>query len=213
MTAADTSSDGSPGEQATPVLAAGDASAATTDTDPLFSLGGAAPTTATTAAAAPAAAPAPPPPVAQQLGRHLAVLHNAPDGSQTMTVVVTPDDLGPVTIAVTVTSGSLDLKLHGASEAGRHALLEALPDLRRDLQGAGLSLSSLEVGTTTGDPGSRSAQQQLLDARAGQQGAGGQSGQQSARGRAWGTAPDHVAAGTPTTTTDQSTSSGVDVRV
>ncbi|GAB4082710.1 flagellar hook-length control protein FliK [Modestobacter muralis] len=204
--------DGSSGEPATPTAAAAEAPAAAIDTDPAFTLGGAAPTASTAQAAAATASPVPQPPVAEQLGRHLAVLRSAPDGSQTMTVVVTPDDLGPVTIAVTVSDGTLDLTLQGAHDASRRALLDALPDLRRDLEGAGLSLSSLEVDTTSGDagPGSRSAQQQLLDARAGQQGSG-QPGQQAPRGRAWGAAPEHLTTGTPTT--DTSTSSGVDVRV
>ena len=213
-TSADTPDSGT-GAPATPALAA-DPTAPTADTDSVFTLAGTTPTTGTTTTSAAPAAPAPatpPPPVAQQLGQHLAVLRNAADGSQTMTVVVTPDDLGPVTIAVTVSGGTLDLKLHGAHEAGRHALLDALPDLRRDLEGAGLSLSTLEVDTATGDSGPRSAQQQLLDARAGQQGAAGQPGQQSPRGRAWGAAPEPLAAGTPAATTDQSASSGVDVRV
>ena len=207
--------DGRSGGPATPALATADPVAPTADTDSVFTLGGTAPTTATTTTAQAPAAAVPQAPVAQQLGRHIAVLRNAPDGSQTMTVVVTPDDLGPVTIAVTVSGGTLDLKLHGAHEAGRHALLEALPELRRDLEGAGLSLRGLAVDTATGDPdpGSRSPQQQLLDARAGQQGSAGHPGQQVPRGRAWGAAPAPLVAGTPATSTDQSASTGVDVRV
>lgn len=183
------------------------------DADAVFTLGGA--TANATVSAAAEVTPAPLPddaPVATQLGRQIAVLRNAPDGSQTMTLVITPEDLGPVTVSVTATAGTLDLTLHGSSELGRHALLDALPDLRRDLEGAGLSLNKLDVGTST-DPGSRSAQQQLLDARAGQQGT---SGQQSPR--TWASVPDALtsdalaADGTPLTT-DQSTSSGVDVRV
>ena len=191
-----------------------EAPAPTADTDSVFTVGG----TTQTTAAGPVAEVAQPPapaddaPVAAQLGRHIAVLRNAPDGSQTMTVVITPETLGPVTIAVTVTAGSLDLTLQGSSEHGRHALLEALPDLRRDLEGAGLSLSRLDVGTSTdAGPDPRSAQQQLLDARAGQQGSAGQPGQQVPRPRTWGSVPDAVD-GTPLTTTS-SASAGVDLRV
>jgi flagellar hook-length control protein FliK len=141
------------------------------------------------------------------------VLRNAPDGSQTMTVVITPESLGPVTVQVTVTDGTLDLTLHGASEAGRHALLDALPELRRELEGAGLSFNKLEVDNTNRDAGLRNGQQQLLDARAGQQGSSGQPGQQESRARAWGSSPDRPGEGSPALATDQSTSSGVDVRV
>ncbi|MCW2577471.1 MAG: Flagellar hook-length control protein, partial [Modestobacter sp.] len=150
-------------------------------------------------------------PVATQLAPQIAVLRNAPDGSQTMTVVITPESLGPVTVHVTITHGTLDLTLHGAHEAGRHALVDALPELRRELEDAGLSFSKLEVDTSGGDSGAslRNAQQQLLDARAGQQGA---SGQQVPRPRTWGAAPDQLE-GSPALTSAQPTSSGVDVRV
>ncbi|MGY2081460.1 flagellar hook-length control protein FliK [Modestobacter sp. SYSU DS0657] len=168
-----------------------------------------------------AAGPTPPaaePPVAQQLGRQLAVLSNAPDGSSTMTLVITPEELGPVSIQVTVTDGSLDLTLQGGSDAGRHALTDALPELRRELEGAGLTLGRLAVDDTTADLGStlRSAQQQLLDARAGQQGQGsasGQQGQPGEQGPGTRTArdPEHRGEGSPALATEQSASSGVDV--
>jgi len=210
---ADAGSDGAAGDTGATAPTAAEAAPAA-DTDSVFGLGG---TTQTTAAGPATEVPQSPAglddaPVATQLGRQIAVLRNAPDGSQTMTLVITPESLGPVTIAVTVTDGTLDLTLQGSSEHGRHALLDALPDLRRDLEGAGLSFSKLEVGASN-DPGSgaRSAQQQLLDARAGQQGSSGSPGQHSPR--TWGSVPDSVAAdGTPLTT-DLSTSAGVDVRV
>jgi flagellar hook-length control protein FliK len=148
--------------------------------------------------------------VAAQLGRQLAVLRNAPDGSQTMTVVITPESLGTVTVAVTVTDGKLDLRLHGAHEAGRHALTEALPELRRDLESAGLTFDRLSVDASSRDGGtSPRTQQQVLDARTGQQGSSGQPGQQQPR--AWGT-PDQRGEGS-TPLTSESASSGVDVRV
>jgi flagellar hook-length control protein FliK len=168
-----------------------------------------------TAAATPAAPAGGDAPVAAQLGRQIAVLRNAPDGSQTMTVVITPESLGPVTVEVTVTDGKLDLTLHGAHPAGRHALTEALPELRRELEGAGLSFDKLVVDPSNRDAGAglRNPQQQLLDARAGQQGSSGQPGQQEPRARSWGSSPDSPGEGAAALTTDQSTSSGVDVRV
>jgi flagellar hook-length control protein FliK len=183
------------------------------DTDTVLAVPGQA--TVTPATAVPEAAPTPPAgagtPVAAQLGRQLAVLRNAPDGSQTMTVVITPETLGQVTVSVTITDGTLDLTLHGAHETGRHALAAALPELRRELETAGLSFARLEVSTSSGGDagtGLRNAQQQL-DARAGQQGSG-QPGQDP-RPRTWGAAPDRLGESGTARATDQSTSPGVDV--
>ena len=79
-----------------------------------------------------------------------------------------------------MTDGKLDLTLHGAHEAGRHALREALPDLRRELESAGLTFDRLELDADRRDGGAslRGAQQQL-DSRAGQQGGSGQPGRQT----------------------------------
>ena len=180
--------------------------------DTVFALPSTAPTS-TTSAVADAAAPVPAgddTPVAAQLGRQLAVLTNAPDGAQTMTLIVSPDELGPVSIQATITGGSLDLTLHGAHEHGRHALVEALPDLRRDLESAGLSVNRLEVGAdATGgdtDPWAR-AQQQLADSQH------GRPGQPAAGARSWARTDDPQGAGTTAPTSDLSASSGVDVRV
>ena len=111
----DTGADSSAGDPTATAAPTPDAAPAV-DTDTVFTLPAPRrplprPGSPTAAPAAPAGADAP---VAAQLGRQIAVLRNAPDGSQTMTVVITPDDLGPVTVAVTVTDGKLDLTLHGA---------------------------------------------------------------------------------------------------
>jgi flagellar hook-length control protein FliK len=180
--------------------------------DPATGLPGSAPATAP--GATPSVAPAPgarETPVAAQLAPQLAVLHNAPDGAQTMTVVLTPDALGEVTVQVTITDGTLDLVLRGASEHGRQALADALPELRRELEAAGLSFSRLSV-----DPdaprdggGSRTAEQLLADLR----GNGGQQqGQPPHRSRAWSTAATSSGEG-PAPALRPSASSGVDIRV
>jgi flagellar hook-length control protein FliK len=207
-------SGGPAGDPASSALTAPEPAAAV-DTDTVVTASGPAPATPGTAVveAAPAAPAGGDAPVAAQLGRQIAVLRNAPDGSQTMTVVITPESLGPVTVSVTVTQGTLDLTLHGAHEAGRHALADALPELRRELEGAGLSFSRLQVDTSSDGAGLRNAQQQLLDARAGQQGFSGQPGQQDSRARGWGSSSAPLGEGSAALTTDQSTSSGVDVRV
>jgi flagellar hook-length control protein FliK len=88
--------------------------------------------------------------VSGQLAQHIAVLRGVDDGEHSMTLVLSPERLGPVEIQVTVSKGSLDLSLRGAHVQGRAALLEALPDLRRDLESAGLTCSRLAVDRTTG---------------------------------------------------------------
>jgi flagellar hook-length control protein FliK len=172
----------------------------------------AAPATVQPVAAAPAAAPAAP--VATQLTQHVAVLRGGPDGAHTMTVVLTPENLGPVQVQVTLDRGTVDLQLRGAHEHGRAALMAALPDLRRDLESAGLSCSRLDVDRDTG--GSWSAQQDRPapdDGRFGQQ---GQPGRGESRGesrpRPWMRSAD-PGEGRPVLTTTSAGTSALDVRV
>jgi flagellar hook-length control protein FliK len=81
--------------------------------------------------------------------------------------VLTPDTLGPVEVQVTLSKGTVDLTLRGAHEHGRAALLDALPDLRRDLESAGLNPSRLDVDRDTGGSwlGRHAAQQQARGCR------------------------------------------------
>jgi flagellar hook-length control protein FliK len=173
----------------------------------------AAPTAAVPAPAVPAATPvataepaAPAaPPVAGQVAQHVAVLRSAPDGTHTMTLVLTPETLGPVEVQVTLSQGSVDLALKSATEAGRTALLDALPDLRRDLASAGLTCTSASVDRDAGASWA-SAQQHATGDR------GGQQGQSDGRGRPWlrGAEADP---GRPAPGTTAIPSSGLDVRV
>ena len=177
----------------------------------------AAPTAAVAAAVAapavPAATPVPTaepaapaaPPVAGQVAQQVAVLRSAPDGTHTMTVVLTPETLGPVEVQVTLSQGSVDLALKSATEAGRAALLDALPDLRRDLASAGLTCTNASVDRDAGASWA-SAQQHAAGDRAGQQ------GQPDGRGRTWlrGAEADP---GRPAPGTTAIPSSGLDVRV
>nr|WP_275586276.1 flagellar hook-length control protein FliK [Geodermatophilus normandii] len=137
---------------------------------------------------------------------------SGPDGTHTMTLVLTPETLGPVEVRVTVHDGRIDLSLRGASDAGRAALLDALPDLRRDLESSGLTCSKLQVdrdpagsGQSQAQPGWQQAQQQ-----AGGQGRGTAHGSADDR-RPWlrGTDPD---GGRPAAATVHPASSGLDVR-
>jgi flagellar hook-length control protein FliK len=150
-------------------------------------------------------------PVGSQVARQVAVLGRGPDGTQTMTLVLNPENLGPVEVSVTLSKGSVDLTLRGAHELGRAALLDGLPELRRDLESAGLNPARLEVDRDTGGSwlARHSAQQQAdLGQQSGSR--GGQQGEE--RSRPWG-APADTAGSGPTPARNRSTSSGVDLLV
>jgi len=75
-----------------------------------------------------------------------------------VTVHITPDELGPVTVRAVVTGGALDVQLTAATDAAREALRAILPDLRRDLAGGGapaqLQLSDAVTDRSANDRGS-----------------------------------------------------------
>jgi len=94
-----------------------------------------APTT-TAPTAAPAAQPAP---LAQQLARPVFTLAQAGHGDHVVTVQVVPDTLGPVTVRAHVTAQGMHVELFAASDAGRDAVRQVLPDLRRDAATTGVA--------------------------------------------------------------------------
>jgi len=107
------------------------------------------------AAAAPAAAasqPALPVPLASQLSGQLASIKALPQGEHVMTLTVNPETFGPVKVVAHITQDGVRLELFGASEQARAALKAALPDLRRDLAGAGLD-PKLDLGSGSGSSG------------------------------------------------------------
>ncbi|MBA8814716.1 flagellar hook-length control protein FliK [Frigoribacterium faeni] len=97
-----------------------------------------APAPAPAAASAASAAPAP---LAQQLARPLFTLAAAGHGTHTVTVTVAPDALGPVTVRAHVSASGMQIEMFAASDAGRDAVRSIIPDLRRDMGGAGLQTS------------------------------------------------------------------------
>jgi len=165
-----------------------------------------------------AAAPAPPPPVATQLVRQVAVLAGGPDGTHSLTVVLHPDSLGPVQVQVTLSQGTIDLSMRGAHEQGRAALMGALPDLRRDLEAAGLTCSNVGVDVDTGgswsaqggSAGQHAAQQQSAQQWTGQ--GRGQHDWGDSRFRPW-SRPADTGDNRPLRDSSRSTLRGVDVRV
>lgn len=70
----------------------------------------------------------------RQLGGPVAKLAEAGPGERSVTVRVSPDTYGPVTVRATIgADGSVRVELASATEAGREALRSGLADLRRDL--------------------------------------------------------------------------------
>ena len=63
----------------------------------------------------------------------------AHQGEHVMTLSVTPDNLGPVTVRAHVGADGVRIELFAPSEAGRDALRTLMTDLRRDLAGSGMN--------------------------------------------------------------------------
>ncbi|MGY1825653.1 flagellar hook-length control protein FliK [Blastococcus sp. SYSU DS0541] len=171
---------------------------------------GPAPVAATAPVSAPVTGDGAALPVSGQVSRQVAVLSGAGTGSHTMTLVLTPETLGPVQLQVTVAEGVLDLTLRGAHELGRAALLDALPELRRDLEAAGLSPSRVEVDADAGGSwlSRHAAEQQArqdTESRGGRQHPAGEWSRPGGR-------PADTGEGRAALQ-NRSTSSGVDVRV
>ncbi len=130
--------------------------------------------TAPTASASPAAAHQP---FADQVTKPVIALAAAGDGDHTVTISVTPDNLGPVTVRAHISGENMRIELFSPSDTGRDALRQLLPDLRRDLSSTGananLDLSSQgqpdaqpNAGTLRENPWTtgRRAQQETADA-------------------------------------------------
>lgn len=162
----------------TPVTASGDALAAA-GTAAAAATAVAAPAgqpTSPTAAAPQPAAPAAPQPGATlqpQLAKPLFTLAGAPQGQHIMTLQVTPEDLGPMTVRAHIDAAGVRIELFAPGDAGREAIRGILPELRKELADAGFG-ASLDVSEDTG-PGS-SARNGTSQDRASQGGAARDSG-------------------------------------
>ncbi|MGG1909129.1 hypothetical protein AB1285_18715 [Microbacterium sp. NRRL B-14842] len=60
-------------------------------------------------------------------------LAQAPDGDHRITLTVSPENLGPVTVRALIAGSTIRIELHAPGELGRDALRAILGDLRRDL--------------------------------------------------------------------------------
>src|SRR5690606_14552538 len=85
-------------------------------------------------------------------------LARSPQGQHSITLTVSPENLGPVTVRAHIVGSSIRLELHSPSDAGRDALRVILADLRRDLSvaapGASVDVSARDSGSSP-DPQSR----------------------------------------------------------
>ena len=114
-------------------------------------------------AAAPASA-APPASLAGQVTRPLFTLMGAANGEHVLTISVSPDNLGPVTVQAQVRGDHLRIELFAPTDLAREALRALLPDLRRDLSGGGLNAQlTLSSDARASDPSA--SRQGGLDAR------------------------------------------------
>jgi flagellar hook-length control protein FliK len=81
------------------------------------------------------------PTYAAQVAGPVFSLASAGKGEHVMTVTVTPENLGPVTVRAVVGAESVRVELFAPTDAGRDALRAIMPDLRRDLAATGMSAS------------------------------------------------------------------------
>ena len=122
------------------------------------------PASTTPAPAAPPAAPQPP--LMPQLAKPLFTLAAAAPGQHIMSLKVSPEDLGPLTVRAHIDAAGVRIELFAPAEAGREAVRGLLPELRKELAGAGFG-ASLNLSDQNGPP------------------AGGQDGGQQNRPDAW----------------------------
>ena len=80
---------------------------------------------------------------AERLTQHVSVMLG--DAVNSATIAVTPPDLGPVEVRVTVVGDEAKIQLAATHQATREALQDALPKLRAALADSGLSLGQAGV--------------------------------------------------------------------
>jgi flagellar hook-length control protein FliK len=84
-------------------------------------------------------------PVSHQLSGPVLSLRTAGDGSHQLTIALHPAELGPVNLHVKIVGDSMAIQLASTSEGAHDALREALPQLRQELQAAGLGNVDLSL--------------------------------------------------------------------
>jgi hypothetical protein len=93
------------------------------------------------------------PPASQVAGPVLA-LRARGDGSHQLIVALHPAELGPINVHVRIEGDVMTIQLASTSEAAHDTLRDALPQLRSELQSAGVQSASLSLDLTSGGSGS-----------------------------------------------------------
>jgi flagellar hook-length control protein FliK len=139
-----------------------------------------------------------------QVAQPILALTRAASGDHVLTLSVTPDNLGPVTVRAHMSSTGLRVELFAPNDLGRDALRAIMPDLRRDLAGTGMN-TNLQLSPSNQPSTNQTAggQQNLGQQNAG---AGAGLGYNQGEGRADvrdSAAPGTARTETPTTETPQ----------
>ncbi len=132
-------------------------------------------------------------PLQPQLAKPLFTLAGAPHGQHIMTLKVSPEDLGPLTVRAQIDAAGVRIELFAAGDAGRDAVRGILPELRKELTGAGFG-ASLDLSEHSGPGGARPA---AVQGRDGGQGAAGGDPGGSGAGQGGRNGPGEPRTGTP----------------
>jgi hypothetical protein len=107
-----------------------------------------------------------------QLAKPLFTLVGAPHGQHVMTLKVSPEDLGPLTVRAQIDAAGVRIELFAPGEAGREAVRGILPELRKELNDAGfgatLNLSDRSGPASSGHSGGHNGTAQDRMGAAGQ---------------------------------------------
>jgi hypothetical protein len=87
-----------------------------------------------------------------QLAGPLFSLASAEPGRHVMTLKVSPEELGPLTVRAHIDGAGVRIELFAPADAGRDALRTILPELRRSLAESGLG-TSLDLSDQGAPPG------------------------------------------------------------
>ncbi|MCK2026539.1 flagellar hook-length control protein FliK [Microbacterium sp. SSW1-47] len=92
-----------------------------------------------------------------QLSAPVVSLARASDGDHRITLTVSPENLGPVTVRAHISGAAIRIELQAPGELGREALRAILADLRRDLAVAAPQ-ATLSLASSSDGPGSSTPQ-------------------------------------------------------
>lgn len=92
------------------------------------------------------AATLPAPPPAAQVALALAPVLSGPDGSYSLSLELYPEELGSVSVEVSVRGGTISMSVQASGAEALQALRTALPELTAQLESTGLTATDVSVG-------------------------------------------------------------------